>query len=218
MIDTFRDRADAGRRLADRLGSYAEDSPIVLALPRGGVVTAFEIARALHAPLDVLIVRKLGAPAQPEFGVGAIASGGVRIVESSSVALAGMSEQDLETVVRRESAELARRERLYRAGRGPLDVHGRTVILVDDGIATGVTIRAGIAALKLLGAARIVVAVGVCSPETAHTLRHDVDDLVCVLLPSDLVAVGLYFDDFHPVEDDEVVDLLRRAAKQEVPA
>ncbi len=217
MIDTFRDRADAGRRLADRLGSYAADRPVVLALPRGGVVTAFEIARTLHAPLDVLVVRKLGAPMQPEFGVGAIAPGGVRIVDRGSMRLAGMSERDLEDVVRSETAELERRERRYRQGRGPLDVRGRTVILVDDGIATGVTARAAIAALRGAGAGRIVLAVGVCAPDTARRLRPEVDDLVCVLLPDDLTAVGLYFDDFRPVEDDEVTDLLARSGSA-VPA
>lgn len=211
-METFRDRADAGRRLADLLGAYADDRPIVLALPRGGVVTAFEVAQALHAPLDVLVVRKLGAPAQPEFGVGAIAPNGVRVVDSGSMALAGMTTEDLKAVIERESAELLRRERRYRAGRRPLDVRGRTVILVDDGIATGVTVRAAIASLRKSGASRIVLAVGVCPPETAWRLRPEVDDLVTVLSPSDLVAVGLYFDDFGQVEDDEVVRLLERAA------
>ncbi len=211
-MDTFRDRADAGRRLADLLGSYAEDRPVVLALPRGGVVTAAEIARALHAPLDVLVVRKLGAPAQPEFGVGAIAPGGVRIIDRASMRLAGMDEDDLQRVTASETAELERRERRYRAGRGPLDVRDRTVILVDDGIATGVTMRAAIAALRKAGAARIIVAVGVCPPETAERIRSEVDDLVCVLMPEDLAAVGLYFDDFRPVEDEEVVALLARKA------
>lgn len=211
-METFRDRADAGRRLADLLGSYAAERPIVVALPRGGVATAFEIARALHAPLDVLVVRKLGAPAQPEFGVGAIAPNGVRIVDRSSMSLAGMTTDDLNTVIERETAELMRRERRYRAGRPPLDVRGRTIILVDDGIATGVTVRVAIASLRKSGAGRIILAVGVCAPENARHLRAEVDDLVCVLTPSDLVAVGLYFDDFSQVEDDDVVRLLERAA------
>ncbi len=210
-MDTFRDRADAGRRLADLLGSYAEDRPIVLALPRGGVVTAFEIARALHAPLDVLVVRKLGAPAQPEFGVGAIAPGGVRIVDRASMRLAGMDDDDLRRVIAEETRELERRERRYRSGRGPLDVRDRTVILVDDGIATGVTARAAIAALRKAGAARIILAVGVCAPETAERLRGEVDDLVSVLVPDELAAVGLYFDDFRPILDEEVVALLGKS-------
>ena len=180
----------------------------MLALPRGGVVTAAEIARALHAPLDVLVVRKLGAPAQPEFGVGAIAPGGVAIVDRASMRLAGMDEEDLRRVTEEERRELERRERRYRAGRGPLDIRDRTVILVDDGIATGVTARAAIAAARRAGAARVILAVGVCPPQTAERLRGEVDDLVCVLAPEDLAAVGLYFDDFRPVEDDEVVALL----------
>ncbi|HEU5287358.1 MAG TPA: phosphoribosyltransferase family protein [Candidatus Limnocylindria bacterium] len=207
-MDTFRDRADAGRRLADLLGSYAEDRPIVLGLPRGGVVTAAEIARALHAPLDVLVVRKLGAPAEPEFGVGAIAPGEVRIVDRASMRIAGMDEDDLRRVTRDETAELERRERRYRGGRAPLDVRGRTVILVDDGIATGVTARAAISATRRAGATRIILAVGVCAPDTAEALRAEVDDLVCVLVPEELAAVSLYFDDFRPVDDDDVVAAL----------
>lgn len=207
-VDTFRDRADAGRRLAHLLGSYAEDRPVVLGLPRGGAVTAAEIARALHAPLDVLVVRKLGAPAEPEFGVGAIAPGGVRIVDRASLRLAGMDEDDLRRVTLDETAELERRERRYRGGRGPLDVRGRTVILVDDGIATGVTARAAIAAARRAGATRVILAVGVCAPDTAERLRAEVDDLVCVLVPDELAAVGLYFDDFGPVRDEEVIALL----------
>lgn len=215
---TFRDRADAGRQLAAQLGAYASDRPIVLALPRGGVVTAYEIAQALHAPLDVLVVRKLGAPAQPEFGVGAIAPGDVQIVDRSSMVLAGMTDDDVRRVVARETAELARRDRRYRAGRAPLDVRGRTVILVDDGVATGVTVRAAIASLRKRGVGRIVLAVGVIPPETAERLRGEVDDLVCILTPPDLMAVGLYFDDFGQTQDEEVVDLLARAASQPVPA
>ncbi len=183
----------------------------MLALPRGGVVTAAEIARVLHAPLDVLVVRKLGASMQPEFGIGAIAPGGIRIVDRASMRLAGMDEDDLERVTREETAELERRERRYRSGRGPLDVRDRTVILVDDGVATGVTARAAIAALRKAGAARIVLAVGVCAPETAERLRAEVDDLVCVLVPAELAAVGLYFDDFRPVGDEEVVALLAKS-------
>ncbi|HEY6958645.1 MAG TPA: phosphoribosyltransferase family protein [Candidatus Limnocylindria bacterium] len=209
---TFRDRADAGRQLADQLGAYASDSPVVLALPRGGVVTAFEIARALRAPLDVLVVRKLGAIGQPEFGIGAIAPDDVRIIDRSSARLAGMDEADVRAVIEREKRELARREERYRAGREPLDVRGKTVILVDDGVATGVTVRAAIAYLRTRGVGRIVLAVGVIPPQTADVLRGEVDDLVYVLMPEDLVAVGLYFDDFAPVEDEAVVALLDAAS------
>lgn len=213
---TFRDRADAGRQLADQLGAYASDSPVVLALPRGGVATAFEIAHALHAPLDVLVVRKLGAIGQPEFGIGALAPDDIRFVDWSSARLAGMDESDVQTVIEREKRELARREERYRAGREPLDVRGKTVILVDDGVATGVTVRAAIAYLRKRGVGRIVLAVGVIPPQTAELLRGEVDDLVCVLMPEDLMAVGLYFDDFAPVEDEEVISLLESAAKTPV--
>lgn len=211
--ERFRDRADAGRRLASLLGPYRQDDPIVLGMPRGGVATAFEIARRLHAPLDVLVARKLGAIWQPEFGVGAIAPAGVRIIDRASVRLAGMSESDLAAVIERESAELLRRERRYRSDRAPLDVRGRTVILVDDGVATGVTARAAIASLRKLGAGRVILAVGVCGVDSATQLRQEVDDLVCALEPSDMGAVGLYFDDFAPVSDDEVVSLLEAAGR-----
>jgi putative phosphoribosyl transferase len=213
MTGRFRDRSDAGRQLASLLAGYKPDEPIVLGLPRGGLVTAFEIARVLHAPLDVLVVRKLGAIEQPEFGVGAIAPGGVRIIDRGSVRMAGMTEADLETVIERERTELMRRERRYRAGRPPLDVRGRTVILVDDGVATGVTARAAIASLRKLGARRVVLAVGVCAAGSTIELRREVDDLVCVLEPSDMAAVGLYFDEFGPVEDEEVVALLEAARR-----
>lgn len=207
----FRDRRDAGRQLASLLAAYQRDEPLVVGLPRGGVVTAFEIARVLHAPLDVLVARKLGATEQPEFGVGAIAPGGVRIIDRASVRMAGMTDADLATVIERESAELLRREHRYRSGRAPLDVRGRTVILVDDGVATGVTARAAIAALRKLGARRVVLAVGVCAVGSAIELRREVDDLVCVLEPADMGAVGLYFDEFEPVSDDLVVTLLEAA-------
>jgi putative phosphoribosyl transferase len=213
MTGRFRDRSDAGRQLASLLAGYKQDEPIVLGLPRGGLVTASEIARVLHAPLDVLVVRKLGAIEQPEFGVGAIAPGGVRIIDPGSVRMAGMTDADLGLVIERENAELLRRERRYRSGRAPLDVRGRTVILVDDGVATGVTARAAIGSLRKLGARRIVLAVGVCAAGSTIELRREVDDLVCVLEPSDMAAVGLYFDDFEPVNDEEVVALLDAARR-----
>jgi putative phosphoribosyl transferase len=213
MTGRFRDRSDAGCQLASLLAGYKQDEPIVLGLPRGGVVTAFEVARVLRAPLDVFVARKLGALHQPEFGVGAIAPGGIRIVDRASVRMAGMTDADLETVIEHERAELVRRERRYRAGRPPLDVRGRTVILVDDGVATGVTARAAIASLRKLGARRIVLAAGVCAAASAVELRREVDDLVCVLEPADMAAVGLYFDEFGPVEDEEVVALLEAARR-----
>jgi putative phosphoribosyl transferase len=213
----FRDRTDAGRRLASLLAAYQRDQPTVLGLPRGGVVTAFEVARRLRAQLDVLVARKIGATGQPEFGVGAIAGEGIRIIDRASARLAGMTEADLASAIEREGAELLRRERLYRSGRPPLDVRGHTVILVDDGIATGVTARAAIASLRKLGASRVILAVGVCAVESATELRREVDDLVCVLEPTDMGAVGLYFDDFEPVTDEQVVGLLEAARHHAVP-
>lgn len=208
----FRDRADAGRQLAVELASYASDAPVVLALPRGGVVTAYEIATALNAPLDVLIVRKLGALSQPEFGVGAIAAGGVKIVDPASVRMAGMDEDDVARVVLRETRELVRRESLYRADRGPLELKGRTVILVDDGAATGVTALAAVRAARKLGAAHVILALGVCAAQTAARLRREVDDLVALIVTDDLVAVGLYYEDFSQIDDNTVIDLLARRA------
>jgi putative phosphoribosyl transferase len=213
----FHDRTDAGRRLASLLAAYQHDQPIVLGLPRGGVVTAFEVARRLRAPLDVLVARKIGATGQPEFGVGAIAGGGIQIIDRASARMAGMTDEDLASAIEREGAELLRRERLYRSGRPPLDVRGHTVILVDDGIATGVTARAAIASLRKLGASRVILAVGVCAVESATELRREVDDLVCVLEPTDMGAVGLYFDDFEPVRDEQVVGLLEAARHLAVP-
>lgn len=208
MTRAFRDRAEAGRALAERLLAYRSDRPIVVALPRGGVVVGAEIARTLDAPLDILAARKLGAPAQPELGLGAVAPGGVRIVDATSAALAGVGADELDEIARRETAEMERREQLYRGGRAPLDVRGRTVILVDDGIATGVTARAAVASLRRRGARRVVLAVGVCAPEAAATFRREADDLVAILVPRDLFAVGLYYEDFAPVSDEEVTALL----------
>ncbi len=207
----FRDRADAGRQLAGRLLSFAAERPLVIALPRGGVVVGYEIARALDSPLDVLVVRKLGALRQPEFGVGAIAPGGMRIVDPQAVSFTGMTDEDLERVTRKERDEMRRRERLYRDDRPALDVKGRVVILADDGIATGVTVRAAVMALRALGARRVTLAVGVCSREAAAAIRPTVDDLVALVIPKNLFAVGPYYDDFDQVTDDQVIDLLARS-------
>ena len=207
----FRDRADAGRQLAWRLAALAAERPVVVALPRGGVVVADEIARTLDAPLDVLVARKLGAPRQPEFGVGAIAPGGMRIVDLQAVSLMGMTDEDLERVTRKERDEMRRRDRLYRDDRPALDVDGRVVILVDDGIATGVTVRAAVMALRALGTRRVILAVGVCSRDAAAAIRPIVDDFVALIIPADLFAIGTYYDDFDQVTDDQVIDLLARS-------
>lgn len=206
----FEDRKDAGCQLADRLGKYRSDDVIVLALPRGGVPVAYEIARALGAPLDVIVARKLGAPMQPELGIGAIAPGGVMLVDERRVAALGLSDEDLEAVAEKERAEVERRLNRYR-GDGLPEVRGRTVILVDDGLATGVTARAAIHAVRRLGPARVVLAIPVCAAETAAMLADEVEDLFCVSTPEQFVAVGVWYGDFSQTTDAEVIELLEEA-------
>lgn len=213
MVERFRDRQDAGRRLADALGAYARrDDVLVLALPRGGVPVGYEVALALGAPLDVMQVRKLGVPGHEELAMGAIASGGVRIVSENVVAALGITERVIATVAAAEEHELDRRERIYREGRPFPDVRGRIVILVDDGLATGSTMRAAAAALRAHGADRLVAAVPVAPKETCEALRDLVDDVVCTVTPESFHAVGEWYEDFTQTSDLDVQDLLRRAA------
>jgi putative phosphoribosyl transferase len=214
--DVFRDRSEAGRVLARLLKPYA-DQPglIVLALPRGGVPVAFEVARALHAPLDVFVVRKLGVPGHEEYAMGAIASGGVRVLNDDVVDYLGIHEDAVEDVARAEQAELQRRERLYRGDRPAPPVEGRTVILVDDGLATGSTMRAAVRALRLQSPARLVVAVPVAAEDTCVALRSEADEVVCARTPEPFRAVGLWYDDFSQTGDDEVRDLLEAARRIE---
>jgi len=208
----FRDRREAGRELAARLADYAgRPDVVVLALPRGGVPVAFEVAQRLGAPLDVFVVRKLGVPGHEELAMGAIASGGVRVLNEDVVRALGIPDEVVERVTAREQEELARRERLYRGARPPLAVEGRTVVLVDDGLATGATMRAAVQALRRAGAARIVVGVPVAAPDSCAALRGEVDDLVCVEIPPLFFAVGQAYEDFSPTSDDEVRELLARA-------
>lgn len=204
----FIDRADAGRRLALRLRSFERSHPIVLGLPRGGVAVAYEIARSLHAPLGVLVARKLGAPMQPELGIGAIGPGGVRVLDSLAVDVLGITAEEIDLITARETVEMDRRRELYLGDRPPPDVSDRTVIVVDDGLATGVTARAAIQALCLSRPRRIVLAVPVCAPETAQLLRGEVDDFVCLVMPDRFRAVGLWYDDFEQLTDDQVIALL----------
>jgi predicted phosphoribosyltransferase len=211
----FRDRADAGRALAKHLTEYSgRRDVLVLALPRGGVVVGFEVARALGLALDVLVVRKLGIPGYPELAMGAIASGGARIVSDDVVGALGISDAVIEAVTEREQRELARRERAYRGAVPPPSMRARTVLLVDDGLATGSTMRAAIASLRERGAARIVVAAPVGAAETCAELEDDADEVVCVRAPELFDAVGSWYEDFTQTSDDEVRELLARAAHE----
>jgi predicted phosphoribosyltransferase len=215
VIRPFHDRSDAGRRLASELRSY-EDRPevIVLALPRGGVPVGFEVMSALHAPLDVFVVRKLGLPWHEELAMGAIAesdSGTVRVLDHDLLRTARVTEAELERVTENERAELARREHLYRGDRPFPDVTGKTVILVDDGLATGSTMRAAVAALRQEKPGRIVVAVPVAALETCNAFRDIADEIICAETPEPFTAVGQWYENFSPTTDDEVHELLERA-------
>ena len=212
----FRDRTEAGRLLAERLVDYANRSDVlVLALPRGGVPVAFEVARALHAPLDVFLVRKLGVPGHEELAMGAIASGGVRVLNEDVVSYLRIAERVIDAVAEREQEELERRERAYRGERTALDLRGRSVILIDDGLATGSTMRAAVVALRQQRPSRLVVAVPVAAESTCSAFRPEVDEIICARTPEPFYAVGLWYEDFSQTTDDEVRELLRRAAPQE---
>ncbi|MDQ2932120.1 MAG: phosphoribosyltransferase [Gemmatimonadota bacterium] len=212
MATRFQDRHDAGRRLAVELHAYANrPDVIVLALPRGGVPVGFEVATALGAPLDVFVVRKLGLPWEEEVAMGAIASGGVRVLDSDLIRAARVSEAEVERVTAIERAELARREQKYRGERPFPDLSGKTVILVDDGLATGSTMRAGVAALRQEGPSRVVVAVPVAAPATCNALREIADEIVCAMTPEPFRAVGYWYHDFSQTSDEEVQELLDRA-------
>jgi putative phosphoribosyl transferase len=215
----FRDRADAGRKLAARLRPYAgRDDVLVLGLPRGGIPIAYEVARALGAPLDVFVVRKLGVPGQEELAMGAIATGGVRVVNRDVVDALHIPPDVLDRVAAQELRELERRERSYRGDRPEPHVAGKTVILVDDGLATGSTMRAAVAALRAQDPARVMVAVPVAAPSTCEELRREVDDIVCLATPEPFLAVGRFYDDFSQTTDEEVRELLAPARPNEVPA
>ena len=214
MRKPFRSRRHAGRELATRLAAYAgRDDILVLALPRGGVPVAFEVSLALQAPLDVFLVRKLGVPGDDELAMGAIASGGVQVLNHEVIRAAAVSQDAIGRVARRERDELARRERLYRDDRPAPRVERRSVILVDDGLATGSTMRAAIAALRRMNPARIIVAVPVGALETCEEIREQVDEVVCAVAPRSFMAVGAWYEDFAQTGDDEVAQLLRLAAR-----
>jgi putative phosphoribosyl transferase len=219
MRARFRDRRDAGRRLAVELRKYSgREDVIVLALPRGGVPVGFEIANALQVPLDVFVVRKLGLPWHEELAMGALASGGVRVLDEDLIRVARVSREDIDRVTAAEQAELERRERRYRGDRPFPDVSNKTVILVDDGLATGSTMRAGVSALRKENPARIIVAVPVAAPETCNAFRDIADDIVCAETPEPFMAVGLWYEDFSQTTDDEVHELLEHARHEPASA
>jgi putative phosphoribosyl transferase len=215
----FRDRVDAGRQLAYKLGDYAaRHDVLVLALPRGGLPVAFEVARALGAPLDVFVVRKIGVPGLEELAMGAVASGGAVVVNRTVVEGLGVTEEQLNELAEAEKAELAWRDELYRQGRPPLPVRGQTVIVVDDGLATGSTMSAAILALRALEPARIVVAVPVAPIEARADIATQADEVVCVATPESFRGVGQFYEDFRQTSDDEVHALLRAAEEWPVIA
>ena len=212
----FADRRQAGKELATQLANYANRFDVlVLALPRGGVPVAFEVARALHAPLDVFLVRKLGVPGHEELAMGAIASDGVRVLNEEVTSHMKISTSAIDDVTKREEQELKRREKLYHGDRAASDVRGRTVILIDDGLATGSTMRAAARALRKMQPSKIVVAVPVAAAETCAELRDEVDEVICVATPEPFMAVGAWYSDFEQTSDEEVRELLNRVGSHQ---
>jgi putative phosphoribosyl transferase len=205
----FRDRHDAGRRLAALLEPFRDEQPVVVGIPRGGVPVAAEVARALGAPLDVAVVRKIGAPQNPEYAIGALAENRVHVLSEEAVRALGLSEAELQALIARTERELGERLRRYRGAYEPIELKGRTVILVDDGLATGSSALAALGSLRERGAARVILAVPVAAHESVNALRDYADDVVCVEMPDDLWAVGYWYEDFHPTTDEEVTALLR---------
>lgn len=213
----FQDRTDGGQQLARELLRYQELHPLVVALPRGGVPVGYEVARALDADLDVIVVRKLGAPGNPEFAIGAIAPGVIE-VNRLVIETYGISDRYLEQVIERERSEMERRERLYRSGRDPSKAAGRTVLLIDDGLATGATATAAVASIRAQRPERVVFGAPACACESAENLAHNADEVVCVLRPREFGAVSLWYRDFVPTTDQEVTECLDRAARARATA
>lgn len=214
----FTDRVDAGRKLAERLGSMPTDDLVVLGLPRGGVPVAFEVAQRLGAPLDVIMVRKLGVPGQPELAGGAIGEGGVRVMNEELLQAGDLTTAALADTEQRETRELERQARRFRRDRPGLDVSGKTAVVVDDGVATGATARAACQVVRAHGAARVVLAVPVAAPEVVESLRAEVDEVVCLETPERLIAIGQWYRDFSQTSDDEVIALLDRASNEDAGA
>ena len=213
QVTRFRDRSEAGRRVAERLRHFrGREDAVVLGLPRGGVPVAYEVARELGVPLDVYVVRKLGLPGHEELAFGAIATGGVRVLNKELIERLHMPAEWIDAIDAKERRELERRERVYRGERPPTDLAGRTVILVDDGLATGSTMLAAVEAVRQDDPARVVVAVPVAAPEVCRALQEVADEAVCVATPQPMRAVGLWYDDFSQTSDEEVRELLAKAA------
>jgi putative phosphoribosyl transferase len=218
MARSFRDRFEAGRYLASALRGYSgSPNVLVLALPRGGVPVGYEVALALHAPLDVMLVRKLGVPGHEELAMGAIASGGVRVISDEVIHALGIPDRAIAAAAANEQHELERRERAYRGNRPFPEVQGKVVILVDDGLATGATMRAAVTALRAQQPERLVVAVPVAARETCEALRAEVDEVVCAVTPDPFIAVGQAYRNFSQTTDEEVRDLLQRSAEELAP-
>jgi putative phosphoribosyl transferase len=211
MNERFRDRREAGQRLAAKLSTYANRSDVlVIGLPRGGVPVAAEVAKALHAPMDICLVRKLGVPSHKELAMGAIASGGVRVLNYDVLSWLKLSSKTIDEVAARELRELQRRDRAYRGDRLPPEVSDRTIILVDDGLATGSTMKAAIAVLKEQHPQRLVVAVPVAAPDICQEMRGIVDEVVCIMTPDPLYAIGFWYENFAQTTDAEVCQLLQK--------
>ncbi|MFA5413098.1 MAG: phosphoribosyltransferase [Patescibacteria group bacterium] len=208
----FKNRVDAGQKLAETLGKFkdAKDT-IILALPRGGVVVGYEVAKKLNLPLDIVVPRKIGAPGNPEFAIGAVGETGEGIFEEMVIGAYGITESYLQNEIKKEKAEAERRLKLYRGARPPLDLKNKTVILVDDGLATGLTMRAAIKTAKKFGAKKIIVSIPVTSPEAAELVKKEVDEIIYLEAPAFFGAVGSFYEEFGQTTDDEVIDLLKNA-------
>ena len=213
--DTFPDRTEAGRRLAEQLKRFKDQRPVVLALPRGGVPVAYEVAKVLEAPLDLVLVRKIGAPFQPELAIGAVVDGErpELVLNSDLIAEYGIPESYVESERQRQLGEIERRRQLYFAGRARAPVQDRTAIVIDDGIATGATMEAALHATRRAGPRRLVLAVPVAPPDTIERLRPEVDEVVCLMVPAFLGAIGSFYRDFHQLRDEDVTKLLEQAAE-----
>lgn len=213
-IGMFENREEAGRRLAKLLDRYRRQNPLILALPRGGVVVGYEVATAFNAPLDILVSRKIGAPYNKEFGIGAISEGNVVVLNDPIIKQLGISKKILENLIDAEREELKRRSHLYRRNRPMIHVYNKTVIIVDDGLATGVTAEAAIKSVKKLKPKQIVFAAPVCSEQTAKALKEQTESVVCVTTPYDLSAIGNYYRDFPQVSDEEVLEIMKKEQKR----